>query len=133
MRGGGFNNASDAGLFALTLHDPRSNANDRIGFRSALGYSSFAAVYGQEIAIVTKETVSVPCLGADCTLRGGAWQNRSGAGLFDLNLHNARSLATHDVGFRSALTSRQLVKIYGCFTALDKGICSHPDTREKIY
>ena len=36
VRGGGFNNSSNAGVFALNLNNPRSNTWDSIGFRSAL-------------------------------------------------------------------------------------------------
>lgn len=35
-RGGNWNNAASAGVFALNLNNPRSNSNDNIGFRSAL-------------------------------------------------------------------------------------------------
>ena len=34
--GGNWNNAADAGVFYVNLNNPRSNANDNIGFRSAL-------------------------------------------------------------------------------------------------
>ena len=34
--GGNWNNAGDAGVFYVNLNNPRSNANDNIGFRSAL-------------------------------------------------------------------------------------------------
>nr|DAY47037.1 MAG TPA: TREPONEMA DENTICOLA VARIABLE PROTEIN 1 FUNCTION, PERIODONTAL DISEASE [Caudoviricetes sp.] len=36
FRGGGFNNSSNAGVFALNLNNPRSNTWDDLGFRSAL-------------------------------------------------------------------------------------------------
>lgn len=36
MRGGAWNNSSNAGLFALNLNNPRSNASDNVGCRSAL-------------------------------------------------------------------------------------------------
>lgn len=37
IRGGNWNNAADSGVFALNLNNPRSNANDNIGSRPALG------------------------------------------------------------------------------------------------
>lgn len=33
LRGGNWNNGSNAGLFALNLNNPRSNANTNVGFR----------------------------------------------------------------------------------------------------
>ena len=33
VRGGGFNNSSNAGVFALNLNNPRSNTWDDLGFR----------------------------------------------------------------------------------------------------
>lgn len=38
FRGGNWNNGAYAGVFALNLSNPRSNANNNIGFRSALPY-----------------------------------------------------------------------------------------------
>lgn len=35
-------------------------------------------------------------------IRGGNWNNRANAGLFNLNLNNARSNANWDIGFRAA-------------------------------
>jgi hypothetical protein len=35
LRGGHFNDAAAAGVFALTLSNAPSNANDNIGFRAA--------------------------------------------------------------------------------------------------
>ena len=35
FRGGGFNNSSNAGVFAVDLGDPRSRSNHYVGFRSA--------------------------------------------------------------------------------------------------
>jgi len=37
IRGGNWNNDSNAGVFALNLNNPRSNVNTNIGFRPALG------------------------------------------------------------------------------------------------
>lgn len=34
--GGNWNNTGNAGVFYVNLNNPRSNANDNIGFRSAL-------------------------------------------------------------------------------------------------
>jgi len=36
IRGGNWNNGSNAGVFNLNLNNPRSNVNTNIGFRSAL-------------------------------------------------------------------------------------------------
>jgi len=33
IRGGNWNNTSNAGVFALNLNNPRSNVNTNIGFR----------------------------------------------------------------------------------------------------
>lgn len=38
-------------------------------------------------------------------LLGGDWNNGSNAGVFNLNLNNARSNANRNIGFRSALPS----------------------------
>jgi hypothetical protein len=35
IRGGNWNNGANAGVFALNLNNPRSNANANIGFRAA--------------------------------------------------------------------------------------------------
>lgn len=60
MRGGSWHNASQSGLFNLNLNNSRSLATNDIGFRSALDCSSFINVYGQEIAVITKESISIP-------------------------------------------------------------------------
>ncbi|MGI2148022.1 reverse transcriptase domain-containing protein [Shewanella baltica] len=39
IRGGNWNNGTNAGLGALNLNNPRSNANNNIGFRPALDYA----------------------------------------------------------------------------------------------
>ena len=36
LRGGGYNNAANAGLFALNLNNARTNRNRNVGFRPAL-------------------------------------------------------------------------------------------------
>ena len=36
IRGGNWNNGANAGVFALNLNNPRTNANGNIGFRVAL-------------------------------------------------------------------------------------------------
>ena len=36
IRGGNWNNAANAGVFALNLNNARSNVNTNIGFRAAL-------------------------------------------------------------------------------------------------
>ncbi|OQP06858.1 hypothetical protein B1690_05980 [Geobacillus sp. 46C-IIa] len=40
--------------------------------------------------------------GERVAIRGGRWVNGSSAGVFALGLDNARSISTHDIGFRSA-------------------------------
>ena len=48
-------------------------------------------------------------------LRGGAYNNHSGAGLFGLNVRNTRTLRNRDVGFRPALALiRQKPGGHGC-------------------
>jgi len=49
-------------------------------------------------------------------LRGGNYNNASGAGLFALNLNNSRTNRTRNVGFRPALAPiRQKPRGYGCW------------------
>ena len=36
LRGGNWNNGSNAGVFALNLNNLRSNSNNNVGFRAAL-------------------------------------------------------------------------------------------------
>ena len=38
-------------------------------------------------------------------LRGGSWNNGAGAGVFALNLNDARANRSHNVGFRAAFVS----------------------------
>lgn len=40
-------------------------------------------------------------------IRGGNWDNGANAGVFALNLHNARSNSDNDIGFRAALSHCQ--------------------------
>lgn len=48
-------------------------------------------------------------------LRGGNYNNASGAGLFALNLNNSRTNRNRNVGFRPALAPiRQKPRGYGC-------------------
>lgn len=46
IRGGNWNNGSNAGLFALNLNNARSNVNSNIGFRPALGDCEKLQGYG---------------------------------------------------------------------------------------
>lgn len=46
IRGGNWNNGANAGVFALNLHNPRSNASSNIGFRPALGEGRKAISHG---------------------------------------------------------------------------------------
>lgn len=46
IRGGNWNNGSQAGVFALNLNNARSNANTTVGFRPALGERQKAAAQG---------------------------------------------------------------------------------------
>ncbi len=46
-------------------------------------------------------------------IRGGNWNNGSRAGVFALNLNNARSNANANIGFRPASGDRQKVSAYG--------------------
>ena len=52
---------------------------------------------------------------SDLALRGGRYNNGSGAGLFGLNLNNNRTNRNRNVGFRPALApNRQKPGGYGC-------------------
>jgi len=44
---------------------------------------------------------------------GGNWNNGTNAGLFNLNGNNPRSNANANIGFRSALPQRQMLKAQG--------------------
>lgn len=46
-------------------------------------------------------------------IRGGNWNNGSGAGVFALNLNNARSNSNTNIGFRPASGDRQKVVAQG--------------------
>ena len=46
LRGGNWNNGSNAGLGALNLNNARSNANSNIGFRPALDYARSSTLKG---------------------------------------------------------------------------------------
>lgn len=133
MRGGSWHNASQSGLFALNLNNPRSAGNDNIGFRSALACYSYDSPWTIHCNR-TKGNCFRPSLFGDRLkkMRGGAWQNSAGAGLFNLNLNNSRSLATNDIGFRSALDCSSFIGVYGQGIAvITKESISIP-AREKI-
>jgi len=60
-------------------------------------------------------------------LRGGAWNNGSGAGVFALNLNNTRGNSDNNVGFRSALllwSDDIYSRVYIQYKE-DKGVCFH--------
>jgi hypothetical protein len=46
LRGGNWNNTSNAGLGALNLNNLRANVNNNVGFRSALSPSQMSGLYG---------------------------------------------------------------------------------------
>jgi hypothetical protein len=46
-------------------------------------------------------------------IRGGNWNNGSRAGVFALNLNNARSNSNSNIGFRPASGDRQKTMAYG--------------------
>lgn len=46
-------------------------------------------------------------------IRGGNWNNGSRAGVFALNLNNARSNVNTNIGFRPASGDRQMAAAYG--------------------
>ncbi len=46
-------------------------------------------------------------------LRGGNWDNASGAGVFALNLNNPRAISNDNVGFRAAFLSGQIPEAQG--------------------
>jgi hypothetical protein len=45
LRGGNWNNAASAGVFALNLNNVRSNVNTNIGFRAAFSHSQILRAY----------------------------------------------------------------------------------------
>jgi hypothetical protein len=60
-RGGNWNNGGNAGVFALNLNNHRSNANNNIGFRSALPYSQKAnTLRGGAQSIGIKGPITLP-------------------------------------------------------------------------
>ena len=46
MRGGNWNNGTQAGVFALNLNNRRSNSYHNVGFRAALPQSQIPMPYG---------------------------------------------------------------------------------------
>ncbi len=46
-------------------------------------------------------------------LRGGSWNNATNAGVCALNFDNARANANHNIGFRAALSHRQMPPAHG--------------------
>ena len=86
FRGGSFGGyQSQAGVFALSLHDPRSYQYYSLGFRSAL----FQSKTGIRLYVMP--------------FRGGGFRTIATAGVFALHLENARSYGDPAIGFRSAL------------------------------
>ena len=59
IRGGNWNNGANAGVFALNLNNPRSNANSNIGFRPALGEGRKAVSHGAPSSAPSKGPVSL--------------------------------------------------------------------------
>ena len=49
----------------------------------------------------------------DVPIRGGNWNNAANAGVFALNLNNARSNASTNIGARPALRACQKSNAYG--------------------
>lgn len=58
IRGGNWNNGSQAGVFALNLNNARSNTNTNIGFRPALGERQKAAAQGPPFGTPLERTRS---------------------------------------------------------------------------
>jgi len=54
IRGGNWNNGSNAGVFSLNLNNLRSNVNNNIGFRVALIISLIFKPKGLKLCIKTK-------------------------------------------------------------------------------
>jgi hypothetical protein len=54
IRGGNWNNESNAGLGALNLNYERSNANSNLGFRPALACSRIGRPYGGALSAQAK-------------------------------------------------------------------------------
>lgn len=60
LRGGNWNNGSNAGLAALNLNNDRSNSNTNIGFRPALQLRRIGGLKGQPESTIEKELHSSP-------------------------------------------------------------------------
>lgn len=60
LRGGNWNNGSNAGLAALNLNNTRSNSNSNIGFRPALQLRRIGELKGSPESIIEKELHSSP-------------------------------------------------------------------------
>jgi retron-type reverse transcriptase len=54
LRGGNWNNAADAGVFALNLNNARTDANSNIGFRPALGERQKLPAHGPASSATSK-------------------------------------------------------------------------------
>ena len=57
IRGGNWNNGSNAGVFALNLNNARSNSNTNIGFRPALGERQKSQPHGAASSAPSKGPV----------------------------------------------------------------------------
>ena len=64
-------------------------------------------------------------------MRGGNWNNGSGAGVFALNLNNSRAISNNNVGFRAAFLSGQIPEAHGLRASAErqKGLASVPIRR----
>jgi len=62
IRGGNWNNGSNAGVFALNLNNARTNRNWNIGFRPALICSQMLVAYGLLVSAKLIKRSIVPCL-----------------------------------------------------------------------
>ena len=67
--------------------------------------------------------------GPTLPLRGGSFNgNQTRAGVFALNLNNARAISNHNVGFRAAFLSGQIPEAHGLRARAErqKGLASVP-------
>lgn len=67
LRGGNWNNGSNAGLASLNLNNPRSNANSNIGFRPALGNTVSGIVTNFEKDVCTSALAETLNLSPDAS------------------------------------------------------------------
>ena len=135
FRGGNWNNAAGAGVFALYLNNPRTNSNANVGFRAASPpppdtqslRTLFQCRGDKGICPLAETGKSKIGNRSALPFRGGSWNYAAGACVFALNFNNPRTLSNADVGFRAALPSRPDMQSLRAMRQCggDKGACFH--------